>query len=75
MRFFNGYIQNKKKQLPQYLFLRCGMTRLNYSLKNLGKTFKLQKEFLKTEKNHYEINADKWRDKKDEWFHYVKNNV
>ena len=33
------------------------MTHLNYSLKKLGKTFKLQKEFLKTEMNHVEVDG------------------
>ena len=51
------------------------MTGLNYSLKNSGKTFKLQKELLKTEMNHDEIYADNWRDKKDEWVDYAKNDV
>ena len=47
LKVFNGYIQSKTstKQIPQYLHSRCGMTHLNYSLKKLGKTFKLQKEF------------------------------
>ena len=33
MRVFNGYIQNKKKQNPEHLIFRCGMTHLIYSLK------------------------------------------
>ena len=32
LKVFNGYIGNK--QIPQYLNFRCGMTHLNYSLKN-----------------------------------------
>ena len=51
------------------------MTHLIYSLKKLGKTFKLQRELLKTEINHEEINTDKWRVKKEEWVDYVKNDV
>ena len=51
------------------------MTHLNYSLKKLGKTFKLPKELLKTEKNHDEIDENSWRDKKDEWLPYVRNDV
>ena len=65
----------KKKQIPQYLIFRCGMTHLNYSLKNLGKTFKLRKEPLKTEKNHDENDENNGRDKKDERLLYVKNDV
>ena len=51
------------------------MTHLNYSLKKLGKTFKLQKELLKTEMNHDKVYSETWRDKKDEWLLYVKNDV
>ena len=75
LRVFDGYIQNRKKQIPQYLFFRCGMTDLKYSLKKIGKTFKLQRDLLKTEMNHDEINADIWRDEKDEWVDYVKKDV
>ena len=35
MRVFNGYIQNNKKQIPQYLIFRYDRTHLNYSLKKL----------------------------------------
>ena len=33
------------------------MTHLNYSLKKLGRTYKLQKQLLKTDKNHDEKDA------------------
>ena len=36
----------------------------------LGKTFKLQKELLKTETNHDEIVANNQKDKKDERLYY-----
>ena len=51
------------------------MTHLNFSLKKLGRTFKLPKSLLKTEMNHDEIDENNWRDKKDEWLTYVKNDV
>ena len=51
------------------------MTHLNYSLKKLAKTFKLPKELLKTEMNHDEVDENNWKDKKDEWLPYVKNDV
>ena len=47
----------------------------NFQLKKLGKTFKLQNEILKTELNHDEIYANNWKDKKDQWVEYVKNDV
>ena len=75
LRVFNGYIYNGKKQMPQYLIFRCGMTHLNYYLKKLGKTFKLPKELLKTELNHDDIDGDKYKDKKVIWLPYVKNDV
>ena len=51
------------------------MTQLNYSLKKLGRTFKLPKELLKTEMNHDDIDGDNYKDKKDIWLPYVKNDV
>ena len=38
-------------------------------------SIKLQKELLKTEMNHDEVYPDTWKDKKDEWLDYVKNDV
>ena len=77
LKVFNGYIQSKisTKQIPQYLHFRCGMTHLNYSLEKLGKTFKLQKDLLKAEMNHDDINGDNYKNKTDEWLLYVKNDV
>ena len=75
LKLFNGYIEKNRKQIPQYLTFRCGMTHLNYSLQKLGKTFKLQEELLKTSMNHDEVYSDTWKDKKDEWLDYVKNDV
>ena len=51
------------------------MTHLIYSLKQLGKTFKIQKELLKTEMNHDEIDGNNYKDKINEWLPYVKNDV
>ena len=75
LKVFNGYFEKNKKEIPQYLIFRCGLTHLNYPLKNLGKNFKLQKELLKTEMDHNEVYSDTWKDKKDEWLDYVKNDV
>ena len=51
------------------------MTHLNCSLKKLGRTFKLQKELSKTELNHDEVDGNKYKDEKDEWLLYVKNDA
>ena len=51
------------------------MTHLIYSLKKLGKTFKLQKELLKTQMNHDDVDANNYMNKKVEWLSYVKNDV
>ena len=75
LKIFNGYIEKNKKEIPQHLIFRCGMTHLNYSLKKLGKTFELPKELLKTEMNHDEIDANNYKNKKDIWLPYVKNDV
>ena len=73
IKVFNGYIG--KKQIPQYLRFRCGMTQLDYSLKKLGKIFRLQKELLKSEMNRDEVDGNNYKDKKDEWLDYVQNDV
>ena len=75
LKLFNGLIEKNNKQIPQYLHFICGMTHLNYSLKKLGKTFKLPKELLKIEMNHDGIDENNCRAKKDEWLPYVKNDV
>ena len=75
LKVFNGLIHKNNKQIPQYLHFGCGMTHLKYSLKKVGRTFKLPKELLKTEMDHDGIDENNWRDKKDEWLPYVKNDV
>ena len=51
------------------------MSHLNYSFKKLRKTFKLQKEFLKTEMNQSEVDENNYKNIKDEWSSYVKNEM
>ena len=65
----------RKKHIPQYLFSRCGMNHLNYSLEKLGKTFKLQEELLKTEMNHDDADGNNYMNKKDEWLPYIKQDI
>ena len=48
---------------------------LSYSLKKLGQTFRLQKELLKTKMNHDEKDCNKYKDKKEAWLDYVKEDV
>ena len=73
LKVFNGYSEKNDKQIPHYLHFRCGTTHLNYSLKKkLGKTFKLPKSFLKTERDQNDIDGDNYKDKKDIWLPYVK---
>ena len=75
LKVFIGYIEKNKKQIPQYLHFRRGMTYLNYSLKKLGKTFILPKTLWKTEMNHDDIDGNIYKDKKDIWLPYVKMHV
>ena len=58
LKVFNGCTEKNKKQIPQYLHFGCGMTHSKYSMKKLGRTFKLQKELLKTEMNHDEVDGN-----------------
>ena len=64
MKVFNGYIEKDNKQIPQKLRFRCGMNLLVYSLEKLGDTFKLQKELLKSEMDHDEVDYDTTKIKK-----------
>ena len=50
------------------------MTHLIYSLKKLGKTFKVKK-LLKTEMNHDEVDGNNYKDKQDESLDLVKNDI
>ena len=75
LKLINGLIHKNNKQIPQYLHFRCGMAHISYSLKKVEKTFKLPKELIKTETDHDRIDENNWRDKKDEWLPYVKNDV
>ena len=75
MKIFNGYIEKYEKQIPHYLHFRRGMTHLNYPLRKIGKTFKLQKELLKTEMNHDEVDGIIYKDKLNKRLSYVKNDI
>ena len=44
-------------------------------MKKLGKTFNHQKELLKTEKNHDDVDGNNYMNKKDEWLPYVMQDV
>ena len=44
-------------------------------MKKFGKTFNLQKEVLKTELNHDEVDGNNYKDTKDKWLNYIKNDV
>ena len=48
---------------------------LKLFFKKLGKSFKLQKELLKTEMDRDEVDYNNYKDKKDEWLPYVKQDV
>ena len=75
LKVFNGYIQHNNKQIPQYLRFRVGMIHLNYSLKKVGKTFKLHEEILKSEWDHDGVDGNNYKDKIDEWLPYFKNDI
>ena len=76
LNLFNGYLQKKNKiEIPQYLHIRCGMTHLNFSLTKLGKTFKLQKQLLKTDMKPDEFYENTWKTKRENWLPYVINDV
>ena len=74
LKIFNGYVDQNEK-IPQYVHLRCGLLHMKDSLKNIGKSSKLQPCLLKQELEHDEIFEDNWEEKGNEWLPYVKNDV
>ena len=72
---FNSFLLNNKEETPQYVHFRCSVTHLSFSLKQIGETFKAQKELSKTVMNHDEVYSGTWRDKRSEWLDYVKNDL
>ena len=74
LQIFNGYVDPVKK-IPQYVHLRCGLLHIKDSLKNIGRSYKLQPCLLKQEVEHDEIFEDTWEEKENEWLPYLKNDV
>ena len=74
LKIFNGYVDQIKKT-PQYVHLRCDLLHIKDSLKNIGKSCKLQPCLLKQELEHDEIFEDNWEEKENEWLPYLKNDV
>ena len=74
LKIFNGYVDPVKK-IPQYVHLRCGLLHIKDSLKNIGKSYKLQPCLLKQELELDEIFEDNWEEKVNEWLPYLKNDV
>ena len=62
LQIFNGYVDPVKK-IPQYVHLRCGLLHIKDSLKNIGRSYKLQPCLLKQELEHDEIFEDNWEEK------------
>ena len=74
LKILNGYVDQNKK-IPQYVHLRCGLLHIKDSLKNIGRSYKLQPCSLKQEVEHDEIFEDIWEEKENEWLPYPKNDV
>ena len=74
LQIFNGYVDPVKK-IPQYVHLRCGLLHIKDSLKNIGRSYKLQENLPKQELEHDEIFEDNWEEKENEWLPYLKNDV
>ena len=74
LQIFNGYVDQNKK-IPQYVHLRCGLLHIKDSLKNIGKSYKLQPCLLKQELEHDEIFEDNWEEKENQWLPYLNNDM
>ena len=74
LKIFNGY-EDPVKKIPQYVHFRCGLLHIKESLKNIGRSYKLQENLLEKELEHDEIFEDNWEEKENEWLPYLKNDV
>ena len=74
LKIINGYVDQNKK-IPQYVHLRCGLLHFKDSLKNIGRSYKLQPCLPKQELEHDEIFEDNWEEKENQWLPYLKNDV
>ena len=74
LKIFNGYVDPVKK-IPQYVHFRCGLLHIKDSLKDIGKSYKLQPCLLKQEPEHDEIFEDNWEEKENQWLPYLKNDI
>ena len=74
LKIFNGHVDQNKK-IPQYVHFRCGLLHIRDSIKNIGKSYKLQECPLKQELELDEFFEDTWEEKENEWLPYLKNDV
>ena len=74
LKIFKGYVDQNKK-IPQYVHSRCDLLHIKDSLKNIGRSYKLQEILLRKELEHDEIFEDNWEEKENEWLPYLKNDV
>ena len=74
LKIFSGYVDPVKK-IPHYIHLRCGFLHIKDSLKNIGKSNKLQESLLKQELEHDETFENNCVEKENEWLPYLKNDV
>ena len=74
LKIFNGYVDQIMK-IPQYVHLRCGLLHIKDSLKNIGKSYKLQPCSHKQKLEHDEIFEDDWEERENQWLPYLKNDV
>ena len=44
-------------------------------IQKIRETFQITKNFLKTEINHDEVDCNNYKDRKDEWLDFVKQDV
>ena len=74
LKIFNGYVDQTLKN-PQYVHFRYGLLHNKNSLKNIGKSYKLQSCLHKQQLKHDEIYEDNWEEKENESLPCLKNDV
>ena len=68
-------MQIRTKELPQNIHSRCRLMHKKDSLKNIGRSYKLQESLLEKELEHDEMFEDNWEKEENEWLPFLKNDV
>ena len=57
LKIFSGYV-DENKEIPQYVYFRCGRVHIDKSFEKIGESYKLQESLFEKDLEHEEIYED-----------------